>query len=246
MDAAGLKAALATYIGPDLSPEMVDEFLKIRRDYATKTLERAGLGKLVETFVQCLQYLATGTFDPKPTIDAYLDKHAEQQANLPEGLRIVGARVARSIYTLRNKRNILHKNPIDPSLADLAFAHEGAAWIMAELLRNSSAVSMDEARRLIDMIEAPVRHFVEEIDGTRLVHGNLTVSEEILVLLHSFDPVAVPKAKIDASLSRRSFKSVANRLSELDRGKLIQKTSGGFRLTIPGHSAAVDAIKKLT
>jgi RIO-like serine/threonine protein kinase len=105
---------------------------------------------------------------------------------------------------------------------------------------------MDEARRLIDMVEAPVRHFVEEIDGTRLVHGNLTVSEEILVLFHSFDPVAVPKAKIDASLSRRSFKSVANRLSELERGKLIQKTSSGFRLTIPGHAAAVDAIKKLT
>lgn len=245
MDAAGLKVALATYVGADLAPDLVDEFLKIRRDYATKTLERAGLGKFVETFVQCLQYLAIGKFDAKPTVDAYLGKQAEQQTSLPEGLRIVGARVARSIYTLRNKRNILHKNPLDPSLADLAFAHEGAAWIMAELLRNSSAVSMDEARRLIDMVEAPVRHFVEEIDGTRLVHGNLTVSEEILVLLHSFDPVGVPKPKIDESLSRRSFKSVTNRLAELERGKLIQKTGSGFRLTIPGHRAAVDAIKKL-
>jgi hypothetical protein len=246
VDAAGLKAALTTYVGPDLAPDLVDEFLKIRRDYATKTLERAGLGKFVETYVQCLQFLATGSFDAHPSVDAYLDQQAGQQTSLPEGLRIVGARVARSIYTLRNKRNILHKNPIDPSLADLAFAHEGAAWIMAEFLRNSSAVSMDEARRLIDMVEAPVRHFVEEIDGTRLVHGNLTVGEEILVLLHSFDPVAVPKDKIDDSLSRRSFKSVSNRLSDLDKTKLIQKTSAGYRLTIPGHAAAVEAIKKLS
>jgi hypothetical protein len=246
VDAAGLKAALTTYVGPDLAPDLVDEFLKIRRDYATKTLERAGLGKFVETYVQCLQFLATGAFDAHPSVDAYLDQQAGQQTSLPEGLRIVGARVARSIYTLRNKRNILHKNPIDPSLADLAFAHEGAAWIMAEFLRNSSAVSMDEARRLIDMVEAPVRHFVEEIDGTRLVHGNLTVGEEILVLLHSYDPVAVTKETIGGSLSRRSFKSVANRLSDLDKGKLIQKTGVGYRLTIPGHAAAVEAIKKLT
>jgi hypothetical protein len=32
----------------------------------------------------------------------------------------------------------------------------------------------------------------------------------------------------------------------LDKAKLIQKTSAGYRLTIPGHAAALDAIKKLT
>jgi len=52
----------------------------------------------------------------------------------PEGLRICATRFARSVYPLRNERNIAHKNPVDPNTFDLALAHQCAAWIMAELL----------------------------------------------------------------------------------------------------------------
>ena len=48
------------------------------------------------------------------------------------------------MYTLRNKRNIAHKNDVDTNTHDLAFAHQGAAWITAELLRHATGVSMQE------------------------------------------------------------------------------------------------------
>ena len=246
MDAKRLIAALAPSVSQQLATDLVGEFLKIRQDYATKTLERAGLGKFVETFVQCLQFMATSSFDAKPSVDDYLDKKADK-TSLPEGLRVVAARIARSIYTLRNKRNILHKNPVDPSVVDLAFAHEGAAWILAELLRNAASVSMDEAARLIAMVEAPVSHVVEVIDGVPIIHGKVTVAEEVLILLHSEYPDRVSRAAIDKSLHLRSFKSVDNRLRELVAGKIVQGDNHvGYCLTLPGHKKASSVLQRLS
>lgn len=55
-------------------------------------MERASPGKFVEKFVQCLQHLAAGSYDAKPDVDGYVSKKLENEAQLPEGLRICGAR----------------------------------------------------------------------------------------------------------------------------------------------------------
>lgn len=49
-----LVGALTPFVGAKLAADLVSDFLKIRRDYATGTLERASPGKFVETVVQCL------------------------------------------------------------------------------------------------------------------------------------------------------------------------------------------------
>lgn len=222
----------------------MDDFIKLRRDAATSTLERVTPGKFVESLVQCLQQLATGKHDTKPDVDVYLSKQIENQTALPEGLRICAARLARFIYTLRNKRNIAHKNPIDPNRFDLAVAHEGAAWVMAELLRNASGVTMEEAGALIQLVQMPVGTLVEEIDGVRLVHADTSVRGEILILLHSHYPERVEMSDVLQTMSGRSAGSVRNRLGELRAEKRIMGDSkAGFRLTQTGHSEAVATIR---
>lgn len=244
MNEARLSAALAGYLTATLSTELVGDFVKLRHDCSTGTLERASPGKFVETFVQCLQQLANGSYDAKPDVDGYLSKKAENETQLPEGLRICGARLARSIYTFRNKRNIAHKNPVDPNRFDLALAHHGAAWIMAELLRNATSISMHEAGVLIELIQAPVGTLVEEIDGVRLVHADTSVRGEILILLHSHFPERVPVSAILATMSARSAGSVKNRLGELRTAKLLHGDGkAGYRLTQAGHQAAVAEIQ---
>lgn len=155
MDDARLAMALSGLIGPTLAADLVADLMKIRRDCATRTLERAAPGKFVETFVQCLQHIDTGTYDAKPSVDDYLGKKVEN-TGLPEGLRICAARVARAMYTFRNKRNIAHKNDVDTNTHDLAFTHQGAAWVTAELLRHATGISMQESGALIELVQAPV------------------------------------------------------------------------------------------
>ena len=246
MDEARLASALAGILSEHLANELTADFLKLRRDCATATLERASPGKFVEAFVQGLQYMVSGTYDAKPDVDGYLSKKIENEVSLPEGLRICAARLARSIYTFRNKRNIAHKNPVDPNTFDLALAHQAAAWIMAELLRNASGVSMQEAGSLIELIQAPIGSLVEEIDGIRLVHAETSVKGEILILLHSHYPERITLSSILSSMLARSPGSVKNRLGELRTAKLVHgdgKT--GFRLTQAGHSAAATEIRLL-
>jgi hypothetical protein len=239
--------ALHSSLGQKLSEEIVSDFIKVRRDVATRTLERPSAGKFVETFVQCLQHLATGTYEEKPDVDAYLSRKVENEAALDEGLRICAARVARAVYTLRNKRNIAHKNPIDPNVYDLALTHHGAAWIMSELLRLASGISMQEAGALIELVQAPVGSLIEDIDGTRLVHADTSVRGQILILLHSHYPDVVAVAKINKSLLDRSVGSINNRLSELRNEKQIfGDAKAGYRLTQAGVAAALEEISKLS
>lgn len=245
MDEARLAGALKGLLGPTLSVDLAADLVKIRRDCATRTLERAGPGKFVETFVQCLQFIDTGTFETKPSVDDYLGKKVEN-TTLHEGLRICAARVARSMYTFRNKRNIAHKNDVDTNIHDLVYAHQGAAWITAELLRHATGISMQEAGALIALVQAPVGTLVEEIGDTRLVHADVPVKAEILILLHSHYPDLTPVNSVLKSLSRRSPGTVRNRLRDLHVEKLAHgDTKAGYRLTQAGHAAAVAEIKAL-
>lgn len=245
MDEVRLAASLTGLLGPKLSEELTADFVKIRRDYVTRTLERASPGKFVETLVQCLQYVDAGTYDSKPSVDAYLSRVVEQ-TGLPEGLRICAARIGRSIYTLRNKRNIAHKGEVDPNTFDLAFIHQGAAWVMAELIRNAAGLTMQEAGALIELVQAPVGTLVEEIDGTRLIHADVSIRIELLILLHSRYPDVMAMKSILGSLNRRRAATVRNRLRDLYNEKLVHgDTKAGYRLTQAGHAAAVAEIAKL-
>jgi hypothetical protein len=243
MDEKRLAQSIAGYLDPSLAAALAADFIKIRQDYATKTLERASPGKFAETFVQCLQWIATGAYDAKPDVDAYL-RTAEHETKLPDGLRFCGSRIARTIYTLRNKRNIAHKNEIDPNTVDLCFIHHAASWIMAELIRSATGITMQDAGALIELIQMPVGTLVEDIDGTRLVHADdVTVRGEILILLHSHYPARVAVADILSSMSGRSAGSVRNELGRLRAKKLVHgDAQAGYRLTAPGHNAAAEEI----
>jgi hypothetical protein len=241
-----LSAALSPMLGGGLADDLVRDFLKIRQDHATGTLERASPGKFVETTVQCLQHLARGSHDLKPDVDRFL-REVEGDARIPEGLRVCVARIARAMYTLRNKRNVAHKAAaVDPNEMDLAFAHHASSWIMSEFLRNATSVSMDEAAALIALVQAPVGTLVEDIDGTLIVLADVSIRDELLLLLHSRYPERVSKGDVDKSLSRRNAGSVRKALSDLHHLKLAHgDAKNGYHLTQTGYAAAVAAIAEL-
>lgn len=245
MDKSRLITALSNILDPALADAIVGHFVQLRRDAAAKTLERAVAGKFVEVFVQCLQWISAKKYDAKPNVDDYLSKRAENDPAIPEGLRIAGARVARSIYTFRNKRNVAHIGEVDPNSIDLAYTAHGSTWIVSELLRVATGLKMEEAGRLIELLHAPIGQLVEEIDGVRLVHGKVTLEEELLILLHSHYPDYVAMADIQATTKLRNVGSVGNKLRELVGEKLIVgDTKKGYKLTTPGFNAAVAVVQQ--
>lgn len=245
MDRSRLEAALGTQMPTSLADDLVEAFLTIRQDYSTRTFGRAAPGKFVETVVQILQHRTTGSFDSHPKVEDYLKNRVEQQAGLDDGLRICGARLARATYALRSKRNIAHKQAVDPNSYDLHLIHSAAQWMMAELLRLTNGISMEESGTLIEMVHAPLGPVVEEIDGRRIVHGNFSTPQEILVLLRSHFPDHVLTRDILESLDRRKPSSIRARITELYKAKLVQGDSKkGYRLTSPGFNKATELAAK--
>jgi len=234
---------LATKLPKQIAEGLADEFLQIRVDVATGTLGRASAGKFVENMVKALQYLDGKSFEAKPDVDGYLRKMDSSGANLDDGLKICASRVARSVYTLRNKRSIAHAGEVDPNSYDLQYLLYGAQWVLAELVRVIAGSSMKEAGRLVEAITAPVGGLVDDIGGRKVVHGELTAPEEILVLLHHHHPDTVATAEIRAALRRRDGSTIREAIRKLWLEKLIEgDLADGFQLTSRGYTRASELV----
>lgn len=243
MDAAALRTALATAMPPELADDLVAQFLDMRRDVATGTLGRSSPGKFVETVVQVLQAMENGgVYDAQPKVDTYLKNIESRTSTLPDGLRICAARLARSMYALRSKRNIVHKAQIDPGRYDLRLLYAGAQWILAELLALSSGVSGDVAAGLVAQVQLPAGELVEAIDGRKIVHAEMSVRDEALVLLMTMHPEPITTTELSRSMDRRNPGSVRAMVSALWKDKLVHRgTDKKIVLTEAGLRAAIAA-----
>ncbi len=241
MDQAGLASALATALPQELANDLAEQFVAIRRDVATSTLGRGAPGKFVESVVQAMQALEDGgAYDSQPSVDSYLKNIESRPSSLPDGLRICASRLARAIYALRNKRNIVHKADVDATHYDLRFIYAGAQWVLTELLSLTQGIDGEQASRLIAEVQLPAGELVEVLGDRSLVHGDMTVSEEVLVLLMSKYPEPMSAASVKSSLDRRSPGSVTNALTRLWRAKLVhRRPDNQLVLTEPGLREAI-------
>ena len=245
MNAEDLVTELSKHIAPKLAEDLVFDFIAIRDDCKTGTLERASVGKFAESVVQLLQFLENGTYDKKPRVDSYLRNLESRQTSLDDDLRIVCTRVARAVYALRNKRNIAHKGSVDPNIYDLRYIFSSVQWMLSEVVRQILKSDMLNAGEMIEFIQIPVSAVVEEIDDRKLIFGNFTVDQEILILLHSYYPKFISRTIIRNSLDRRSNSSISNSLSKLWKDKLIHKKGTDYKLTQEGFKRAVQILRRI-
>lgn len=222
-----------------IAAALVDEFLQIRVDVATGTVGRSSAGKFVETTVRALQHLDDGAVQKKPDVDKYLRTLDSSGSTLDDGLKICASRVARSVYTLRNKRSIAHAGEVDPNTYDLAFLLHAVQWVLAEFVRVIAGSSMKEAGALVGAINAPVGGLVDDLGGRKVVLPDLSAQDEVLVLLHDQHPSPVAVSDLKAAMRRRAPSTIRNAINGLWRDKLIEgDAKSGYQLTAKGYDAA--------
>ena len=103
------------------------------------------------------------------------------------------------------------------------------SWLTRYQIRTASGITMEEAGTLISLVQVPVGSLVEEIDGMRLVHANVSVREEVRLALQD----------LLRSMGSRSPGGIRNQLAILRTDKLIVgDTKTGYLLTQAGHAAA--------
>ncbi len=232
----------------ELATDLVSQFASIRADVATATLEKATPGKFVESVVQVLQYVATGTYSQSfksGELDDFLKNAEARPLALPPDLRTVVTRVARGMYSLRSKRGIVHKGGIDPNVYDLRYLFFAAQWVLSEIIRHVLSTEMETAARLVEFIQVPVTPLVEDFGDKRIVLREGTSMKELLILLLYYYPeyIMVPQLKTD--MNRRAKSTVSNTIKSAYAKRLVEgdgKT--GYKLTSLGYQQATEIVKR--
>lgn len=90
------------------------------------------------------------------------------------------------------------------------------------------------AGKMIEFIQIPASTVIEELDERKLIFGDFTVDQKILILLHSYYPDFISRMSIRNSLDRRSNCSISNSLNNLWKEKLIHRKEAEYKLTQEG------------
>lgn len=248
MTPSELIGELKSRLPEELATDLVNQFISIRMDVATETLERSAPGKFVETAVQILQYLASGNYNKSfksGEIEDFLKNTEARPINLPQDLKIVLTRVTRGMYSLRSKRGIVHKSAIDPNIYDLRYLYSAAQWVLCEITRYVLSTDIDTAGKLVELIQIPASALVEDFGDKRLVLRVGTTEEELLTLLLHYYPMPVLTSQLHKDMNRRAQSTVSNAITALYRRRLIEgNKQTGYKLTTLGYQRANELVKK--
>jgi|GEM_PF-1133721 len=140
--------------------------------------------------------------------------------------------VAKSVYTLRNKKDVAHVKTVDPNLIDSVYCVASCDWMLSELALLLLKVDEKEAYELIRSVLEKKIPLIEEFeDGTIVIlKKDLSRSDEILLTLYYHYPRRLPNSDLKNILKLPS-KSIYVYLKHLEGEKLIHRTEEGSKLT---------------
>jgi hypothetical protein len=139
-------------------------------------------------------------------------------------------RVAVSIQTIRNKKNIAHLKTIDPCFLDSYYCVSSCDWILSELALLLYTSDPKEAKELTDSLVKKRVPLVEEFENQSIVilKKDMSLFDEILLTMYHFYPERLSNAFLYKQLKSTNLYGT---LQRLDNEKLIHRNNEGNKLT---------------
>jgi len=240
---SGFDAAIAKAI--------IDAYQEISGNYNLRKWKPSELdaGHFVEAIRRALDLELTGRYTPSsrslPQFDDNALKYYEQQSG-HESYRLLIPRALKAVYNIRNKRGVAHISDISPNEMDATFILYTVKWILAELVRLKSGLSVPETQKLIDtIVERQCSLIWKEGAITSILVPGMKARNQILVFLYDDSP------KTDQELQRvieySNTTNFTKILCKLHNDKLIYyHDDGKCRISPRGLIAAEQIIQKYT
>jgi len=237
-----LRDNLVKYIDPTLVDEMLKDFVDIRRHYISgdhrSTLVKSGT--FSETVARILTYLSEGKIiSAKEVKISELEKRLSY-TNLHPSLKTIIPRILITIYKLRSARGGAHQSDeVSPNYIDATYVYTCCNWIVCELLRLYHDSDIDKVYKLINSIIKLEIPLLEEIDGeTIILKDELTIRDQILILLRSKYSERIPVDVIKKAVKTKNPRSITNELNRMVKSKLLHRNEEGVVLTSKGLKEA--------
>lgn len=223
---------------------------KMKAAHRAREYDSCGVqaGKICETLIRYLQHELLGSATPFGTPlsnFANLCKDMEKTPKTagPEELRILIPRALNFVYTMRNKRGMGHEGEeVDPHEADASAVVALANWCVAELIRVTSTLPMEDAQRVVDALAERELPLVWSGAGRkRVLDPTLSRRDQVLTLLYSELDEATPVEDLRDWVEAPRLDHFKTRVIEpMHRERLIEydRDSQTVVLLPPGIAAA--------
>ena len=187
-------ALLCAHYPTELGEGLLDSYSNAIREYRKKNWQYAGneLGQFIEITRRIIELETTGAYSPLsqklPLFNESLLQSYERATKSSTSFRILIPRFLFSMYSIRNKRGIVHVGEVEPNVIDLSVLIYCAKWILAEIIRLLSNFSFDETSDLINSImDKEESLFWDSGNMIRLLDNSMDASLKVLCLLYYKD-----------------------------------------------------------
>lgn len=213
--------------GKDIAEQIINSYLEIESNYFFNHWKSSELdsGHFVEAVRRLLEYELFGNSTPlnkslAPFSDKVLLNYQNAQQK-DESYRILIPRVLKAIYNLRNKRGVAHIGKVSANKMDATYILYSVKWILAELVRLNTQLSVAESQKLIDQIVDRNLEILWKTEShTRILDNTLTTKQKILVFLLDKSPMNENELRNNIEYQNQSrFKTI---LKELHRTRMIE------------------------
>lgn len=237
--------------GKSIAKNIFNAYKEIGENYVLEKWKPSELdaGHFVESVRRLLEFELTGTHTPfKKKLPLFNDKALTFYENQSghESYRLLIPRVLKSIYNLRNKRGVAHITDISPNEMDATIILYSVKWILAEIVRLNSKLSIEETQSMIDsIIEREIPLIFKDKNITKVLNVKIRAKDQVLLLLFDNSPQKIENLRASIEYSNRSgFNAIIKNLHKL---KLIHCSKDQKCLILPpGLNAAEEIIKSFS
>ncbi len=219
-----------------------------KREWGNSSKE---VGQFIEIVIRMIEFRLTGHFinfnQKLPNFNQNLLIKWENSANKNnDSIRIIIPRVLYSMYCIRSKRGIIHKNEIRPNKMDATVLINGMKWVLSELFRLSADSSFNSAYEVIDMLMSKEPDLIWNINGrNRVLNNKFSTQDQILFILYENTTLTDEELLKDIEYSNASqFRKI---LATLHRKRLLEydKKTGKCTISPIGERNIEKKISKL-
>jgi hypothetical protein len=232
-------AELYSHIEENLVNRLLKYYQTMKTSQLKSDWEKTGLnaGKFLETaMVISLRYAGA---EPKGGIrfeQAYKELLNHPKKNDSDKIfTLLIPNVARSAYTLRNKRGVAHSSDIDPTFMDASCMSSSCDWILSELLRVHHKSDDGQIEEMIASLIKRRVPAVQQIDQeTLILRTDLSARLEILAILNHHCPEKVSESKLHNDIKFHSRNNINASLRYLEKSRMVHRKDGNVILTEKG------------
>jgi hypothetical protein len=220
---------------------VVDRLLEacreIEENYVLRKWKASQLdaGHFVEAVRRILEQELTGSHTPvSKQLSNFSDTVIKAYENAPgdESFRMLIPRALKSIYNIRNKRGVGHIAGVSPNEMDSTYILHSVKWVLGELVRLASGLSISETQSLLDAIVERRMELLWKHDGaTRVLDSSLDARDQVLVLLYDSSPLQ--DEELRAIIEYKNTTNFKKILSRLHAKRLIEYRADGKCLILP-------------